>query len=122
MLEFERVPLPVRPIHMQSLIKLRLPIEINNPAIGAINLNNARFAPFGAASIQVFGAFLALDHSVFQTRNFKKEDLVRWDIHAYRSFYLRFHYFLKRIKKSLSFSEMKINVKGLRMFLEMTRG
>jgi len=69
----------------------------------------------------IYAGLRSIDYPAFETNTLNKEDLKKWDIQAYRSFYLRFHYLFKRIKKIRSFSEMKTNVKGLLMLLEMTK-
>jgi len=69
----------------------------------------------------IYAGLRSIDYPAFETNTLNKEDLKRWNIRAYRSFYLRFHYFFKRLKKIRSFSEMKTNVKGLLVLLEMTR-
>jgi len=69
----------------------------------------------------IYAGLRSIDYPAFETNTLNNEDLKRWDIQAYRSFYLRFHYLFKRIKKIRSFSEMKTHVKGLLMLLEMTR-
>jgi len=69
----------------------------------------------------IYAGLRLSNYPAFVTSTLNKEDLKKWDIRAYRSFYLRFHYLFKRMKKIRSFSEMKTNVNGLLMLLEMTR-
>ncbi len=56
---------------------------------------------------------------VLETREYNKDDLVKIVWHAYESFYIRFHYILKRIKLLKTFSELINNINGVKnLFLE----
>lgn len=69
----------------------------------------------------VYADLRATDFPAFESDDLNKEDLQKWNINAYRSFYFRPHYIYKRIKKIRSFDEMKLNAKGLLMFTELIR-
>jgi radical SAM superfamily enzyme YgiQ (UPF0313 family) len=69
----------------------------------------------------IYAGLRSTNYPAFVTSTLNKADLKKWNIRAYRSCYFRLHYFFKRIKRIRSFSEMKTNVKGLLMLLEMTR-
>jgi len=69
----------------------------------------------------IYAGLRSTNYPAFVTSTLNKADLKKWDIQAYRSCYLRPHYFFKRIKKIRSFSEVKTSVEGLLMLLEMTR-
>jgi radical SAM superfamily enzyme YgiQ (UPF0313 family) len=68
----------------------------------------------------IYAGLRSTNYPAFVTSTLNKADLKKWDIRAYRSYYLRSHYFFKRIKKIRSFSEVKTSVEGLLMLLEMT--
>lgn len=69
----------------------------------------------------VYAELRSIDSFAFETSILKKEDLKKWNTKAYRSFYLRFHYFHKRLKKTRSVGELKLNAKGLLMLAELVR-
>ncbi|MCW4015249.1 MAG: B12-binding domain-containing radical SAM protein [Candidatus Bathyarchaeota archaeon] len=69
----------------------------------------------------VYAELRAIDFPAFETSDLTKEALQKWNITAYKSFYIRPQYILKRIKKIRSFDEMKLNIKGLLMFTELLR-
>ncbi len=59
---------------------------------------------------------------VFETASLSKGDLKKWSKTAYREFYLRFSYIWERLKQTRSLRDLKTNIRGLGMFLEMRRG
>ena len=69
----------------------------------------------------VYAELRSIDFPAFETSTLTKEDLQKWNINAYKSFYFRPHYLYKRIKKTGSFGELKLNAKGLLMFTELLR-
>jgi len=69
----------------------------------------------------VYAELRSIDFPAFETSTLTKEDLQKWNNEAYRSFYFRPHYLYKRLKKTGSFGELKLNAKGLRMFTELLR-
>lgn len=56
---------------------------------------------------------------VFETDLLSREELIRWNAKAYREFYLRLSYILRRLAGIRSIEDIKTNLKGLKMFLSM---
>jgi radical SAM superfamily enzyme YgiQ (UPF0313 family) len=56
---------------------------------------------------------------VFETESLSKEDLREWNAKAYREFYLRLSYIWKRFIGMRSLGDLKTNMKGFSMFLDM---
>ena len=55
---------------------------------------------------------------VFESDNLSRADLAAWTRRAYRRFYLRPGYVLRRLRRSVSPNEARMNVKGFRMLLQ----
>ena len=79
--------------------------------IGNENWDNFIYANRGSVSAPVF-----------ETALLSKDDLQKWNIKAYKEFYLRFSYIWERLKKTNSIGNLKTNIRGLGMFLQMLRG
>lgn len=79
--------------------------------IGNENWDNFIYANRGSVSAPVF-----------ETALLSKDDLQKWNIKAYKEFYLRFSYIWERLKKTNSIRNLKTNIRGLGMFLQMLRG
>lgn len=75
------------------------------------NWDNFTYANLKSASIPVF-----------ETASLSKDDLQKWNATAYKEFYLRFSYIWERLKQSRSPGNLKTNISGLRMLLDMIRG
>jgi anaerobic magnesium-protoporphyrin IX monomethyl ester cyclase len=69
----------------------------------------------------VYAELNSIDFPAFETDALKKEDLQKWNATAYKSFYLRFGYLYKRLMRIRSFSELKLNAKGLFLLAELLR-
>jgi len=69
----------------------------------------------------VYAELRSFDFPAFQTSTLKKEDLKKWNIKAYRSFYFRFNYLYKRFRKIRSVNELKLNAQGLFMLTKLVR-
>jgi len=59
------------------------------------------------------------NYPAFETKTLSREELKGWSKKAYASFYLRWSYLWKRVKKMTSFGELKTNITGLRMVLDL---
>jgi radical SAM superfamily enzyme YgiQ (UPF0313 family) len=59
---------------------------------------------------------------VFETTSLSKDDLQKWNATAYKEFYIRFSYIWERLKQSRSPGNLRTNISGLRMLLDMIRG
>jgi len=59
---------------------------------------------------------------VFETSLLSRSDLQKWNATAYKEFYLRFSYIWERLKKLRSPDNLKTNISGLRMLLDMIGG
>ena len=57
----------------------------------------------------------------FRTKTLSMEELGEWSKRAYTSFYLRWSYLWKRLRKMTSFGELKTNIAGLRMLIDLVR-
>lgn len=70
----------------------------------------------------VYANLRSISAPVFETASLSKGDLQKWSKTAYREFYLRFSYIWERLRKTRSLRDLKTNIRGLGMFLEMRRG
>lgn len=61
------------------------------------------------------------DLSLLTTKELSENDLAYWRQRAYKEFYLRWRYLWKRLSSIRSFSELKMDVEGLRMLLQMIK-
>ena len=59
---------------------------------------------------------------VFETEALSKEDLQEWNARAYKEFYLRLSYIRKRFMGIRSTGDLKTNINGFSMFLDMLGG
>lgn len=59
---------------------------------------------------------------VFETEDLSKEDLQYWNAKAYKEFYLRLSYLWRRFTGMQSIGDLKSNINGFAMFLEMLGG
>lgn len=55
------------------------------------------------------------------TKELSENDLAYWRQRAYKEFYLRWRYLWKRLSSIRSFSELKMNIEGLKMLLQMIK-
>jgi len=67
----------------------------------------------------VYADFKSADYLAFETKTLSGEELKGWNRKAYASFYLRWSYLWKRMKKMTSFGELKTNITGLRMVIDL---
>ena len=74
---------------------------------------NTKWADFIYASLKSSSA------PVFETESLSKEDLQEWNAKAYKEFYLRLSYIWKRFIGMRSIGDLKTNIKGFLMFLDM---
>ena len=63
----------------------------------------------------------SIDDSCLGNKFLSKEKLKECNKKAYTSFYLRWSYVWKRLKKTTSFGEFKTNVAGLRMLIDLVK-
>ena len=70
----------------------------------------------------IYANLRSVSAPVFETASLSKGDLQKWSATAYREFYLRFSYIWERLKQTRSLRDLKTNIRGLGMFLEMRRG
>ena len=61
------------------------------------------------------------DDPGFGTKTLSKEELAEWNKKAYMSFYLRWSYVWKRLRKMTSIGDLKTNVSGLRMVVDLIK-
>ena len=64
----------------------------------------------------------AVSAPAFKPGSLSKDDLKKWNATAYKEFYLRASYIWGRLKQSRSPGNLKTNISGLRMLLDMIRG
>ncbi|MDI6814528.1 MAG: radical SAM protein [Dehalococcoidales bacterium] len=70
----------------------------------------------------IYANLSSVSAPVFETASLSKDDLQKRNIKAYKEFYLRFSYIWERLKKTRSLGNLKTNIRGLGMFLQMIRG
>jgi radical SAM superfamily enzyme YgiQ (UPF0313 family) len=63
----------------------------------------------------------SVDNPGFGTKTLSGEELREWNKKAYTSFYLRWHYVWKRLRKMTSLGDLKTNVSGLRMVIDLIK-
>jgi len=61
------------------------------------------------------------DNPAFETKNLTREELREWNKRAYTSFYLRWTYASKRLAKTTSPGELRTNLAGLRMLIDLVK-
>ncbi|MCW4015782.1 MAG: B12-binding domain-containing radical SAM protein [Candidatus Bathyarchaeota archaeon] len=69
----------------------------------------------------VYADLKSMDYPTFKTATLSPEELRKWNKKAYSSFYFRGAYLWKRIKKLGSITDMKTNVAGLRMLIDLVK-
>jgi len=69
----------------------------------------------------VYADLKPVDNPVFGTKNLNKEELRKWNKRAYTSFYLRRSYALKRLARMTTSGELRTNVAGLRMLIDLVK-
>jgi len=62
-----------------------------------------------------------LDLPLFFTEKLSEKDLAYWRRKAYKDFYLRLRYFWKRLSSIRNFSDLKMNIEGFKMLLQMIK-
>jgi anaerobic magnesium-protoporphyrin IX monomethyl ester cyclase len=67
----------------------------------------------------VYADLRSVDSFFFELTTMSQQELQEWNRKAYTSFYLRRGYVWKRLKKLKTFSELKTNVVGLRILLDL---
>jgi len=69
----------------------------------------------------VYADLKSADNPAFETKTLGREELKEWNKKAYASFYLRWGYLWKRMKKMTSLGKLKTNITGLRMLIDSIR-
>ena len=69
----------------------------------------------------VYADLKSVDSSYFELTTMSAQELREWNRKAYSSFYLRWGYVWKRLKKMTSLGELKTNAVGLRMLLDLVK-
>jgi radical SAM superfamily enzyme YgiQ (UPF0313 family) len=69
----------------------------------------------------VYADLKSVDNPCFKTKTLSREELGEWNKKAYASFYLRWHYVWKRLRKTTSLRELKTNIAGLCMLIDLIR-
>ena len=69
----------------------------------------------------IYADLRSVSAPVLETALLSKDDLQKWNAKAYKEFYLRFSYIWERLKKTRSLGNLKTNIRGLGMFLQMMR-
>ena len=59
---------------------------------------------------------------IFETEMLSKDELQEWNAKAYREFYMRYSYIWKRFMGMRSLGDLKTNIQGFSMFLDMLGG
>lgn len=70
----------------------------------------------------IYASLKSSSAPVFETESLSKEDLREWNAKAYKEFYFRLSYIWKRFIGIQSIGDLKTNIKGFLMFLDMVRG
>jgi radical SAM superfamily enzyme YgiQ (UPF0313 family) len=63
-----------------------------------------------------------VDSPAFETELLSREDLKWWSKEAYKRFYFRPNYLFKRMKTLTNSSDIRVNLKGFEMFMNIIRG
>lgn len=69
----------------------------------------------------IYASLKSSSAPVFETESLSKEDLRNWNVRAYKEFYFRLSYIWKRFIGMRSIGDLKTNIKGFLMFLDMVR-
>jgi len=69
----------------------------------------------------VYADLKSIDNPGFGTKTLSREELRAWNKKAYTSFYLRWRYVWKRVRKMTSLGDLKTNVSGLRMVIDLIK-
>ena len=69
----------------------------------------------------VYADLKSIDNPGFGTKTLSGEELKEWNRKAYTSFYLRWRYVWKRLRKITSTGDLKTNVSGLRMVIDLIK-
>ena len=69
----------------------------------------------------VYADLKSVDNPGFGTKTLSREELRAWNKKAYKAFYLRWRYVWKRLRKMKSLSDLKMNVSGLRMVIDLIK-
>jgi len=69
----------------------------------------------------VYAELKSVDNPGFGTKTLSREELSVWNKKAYKSFYLRWRYVWKRFRKMTSLGDLKTNISGLRMVIDLIK-
>lgn len=69
----------------------------------------------------VYAELKSVDNPGFGTKTLSREELRAWNKKAYTSFYLRWSYVWKRFRKMTSLGDLKTNISGLRMVIDVIK-
>ena len=69
----------------------------------------------------IYADLKSVDSSFFELTAMSWQELRKWNRKAYSSFYLRRGYIWKRLKKMTTFGELKTNIIGVRMLLDLVK-
>lgn len=69
----------------------------------------------------VYADLKSVGNPGFGTKTLSREELKEWNKKAYMSFYLRWRYVWKRFRKMTSLGDLKTNVSGLRMVIDLIK-
>jgi radical SAM superfamily enzyme YgiQ (UPF0313 family) len=67
----------------------------------------------------VYADLKSIGNAAFETKTMSRQELGEWNKKAYTSFYLRWSYVWKRLRKMNSLGELKTNIAGLRMLTDL---
>ncbi|NQE05798.1 Ribosomal protein S12 methylthiotransferase RimO [ANME-1 cluster archaeon GoMg1] len=67
----------------------------------------------------IYASLKSSSAPVFETESLSKEDLREWNSKAYKEFYFRLSYIWRRFIGMRSIGDLKTNIKGFLMFLDM---
>ena len=67
----------------------------------------------------IYASLKSSSAPVFETESLSKEDLQAWNARAYKEFYFRLSYIWRRFIGMRSLGDLKTNIKGFLMFLDM---
>lgn len=69
----------------------------------------------------VYASLKSIGTPAFETKTLSGQELREWSKRAYISFYLRWSYIWKRLKRITSLEELKINIAGLRILIDLIK-
>jgi radical SAM superfamily enzyme YgiQ (UPF0313 family) len=69
----------------------------------------------------VYHGPMSLGTQGFGTETLSREELRKWNKKAYTSFYFRWHYVWKKLRNMTSISDLKTNISGLRMVIDLIK-